>query len=145
LSKSSSPSTKRITPFTLKSFDFFPSRTGIGIALRRAPLIAVGFDEGAHMLHVNRWLWVGLGGAGFVASIIAPAFASIPRHVTNDTALYQNLSEIRAQKTRDLNFDADVGRLASLEWQYKENLAGRSRMNSALSRIQKAKYRSSRR
>lgn len=92
----------------------------------------------------NSWLFSGLGGAAFVASLIAPAMGSIPRNVTNDTALYQNLSEIRAQKTRDLNFDSDVNRLASLEWQYKENLPGNPRVRGALSRIQKAKYKSQR-
>lgn len=93
------------------------------------------------MKYINSWLFSGLGGAAFIASLIAPAMGSIPTHVTNDTALYQNLSDIRAQKTRDLNFDGDVNRLASLEWQYKENLPGNPRVRGAMARIQKAKYR----
>lgn len=96
------------------------------------------------MKYINSWLISGLGGAAFVASLIAPAMGSIPRNVTNDTALYQNLSEIRAQKTRDLNFDSDVNRLASLEWQYKENLPGHPRARGAFARIQKAKYKPNR-
>lgn len=93
------------------------------------------------MKYINSWLISGLGGAAFVLTLISPALGSIPRNVTNDTALYQNLSEIQAHKTRDLNFDSDVNRLASLEWQYKENLPNQPRVRSALSRIQKSKYR----
>jgi len=95
------------------------------------------------MLKLNRWLVTGAGGAAYVLALLSPALASVPKHVTNDTALYQNLSEIRAQKARDLNFDGDVSRLASLEWKYKENLASRPQLRSAVSRIQKLKYRSS--
>jgi NAD-dependent DNA ligase len=58
--------------------------------------------------------------------------------VTQDGQLYENLKEIRAQKIRDLNYDADLERLSKLEGRYRERLPRLSsdpRVKGPLSRI----------
>jgi len=62
------------------------------------------------------WLGAILGAVG-----MAGAYANIETgRVTDDRRLYENLSEIRAQKARDLRFDADVSALAKMEARYRE-------------------------
>jgi len=52
------------------------------------------------------------------------AMGSVPKHsrVTDDTAIYQRLSEIRVPKQGALSFDNDIARLMAMESRYKENL-----------------------
>ncbi len=70
-----------------------------------------------------RGWWVGCGAAfGFTLLSVALGSVPSPSRVTQDAKLYENLSEIRAQKIRDLNFDGDVERLSRLESRYKERL-----------------------
>ena len=40
--------------------------------------------------------------------------------ITNDTAIYQNLSEIQMNKERTPNFDSDISRLSQMEGRYRE-------------------------
>jgi hypothetical protein len=84
------------------------------------------------------------GIVGGVAGLltISGAFASVPKHVTNDTALYQNLSEIRAQRQKELNFDRDIAQLASSESRYREKLpvSSNARVSSPMKRISAQKY-----
>jgi len=40
--------------------------------------------------------------------------------ITNDTAIYQNLSEIQANKERTPNFDSDISQLSQMEGRYRE-------------------------
>jgi hypothetical protein len=40
--------------------------------------------------------------------------------ITNDTAIYQNLSEIQMDKERTPNFDSDISRLSQMEGRYRE-------------------------
>jgi hypothetical protein len=96
---------------------------------------------------MKRYKWQSgtVGGALAVTAIVglmSSAFGSVPHHVTNDTALYQNLSEIRAGKTRDVNFDQDIARLASSENHYRERLpvSSRERVQVPMSRIAKQRY-----
>jgi hypothetical protein len=56
---------------------------------------------------------LGLGG-------LTLCFASIDGKITDDRALYQNLTEIRAQKQKDLNFDGDFAALRAAEARFQE-------------------------
>ncbi len=86
--------------------------------------------------------------AGTVIGIltIALAFGSVPPHgtVTDDTALYQNLSEIRVAKEPIPSFDSDLTRLAQSEGRYQEKLPSlkdHPRLKGPLTRVSKQKYR----
>jgi hypothetical protein len=72
--------------------------------------------------------------------------ASVPKHgrVTDDTALYQRLSEIRVSREIEQNFDSDVSRLSKLESRYSEKLpalARNPRVAAPMKRIAAQKYR----
>lgn len=63
--------------------------------------------------------------------------------ITDDTAIYQKLSEIRVQRTREINFDPDISRLSSIEARYREKLPAFSkkpRYSEAVQRVSKQKY-----
>jgi len=87
---------------------------------------------------MRRW-WIGCGAAfGFTILSVALGSVPAPHQVTQDARLYENLSEIRAQKIRDLNFDSDIEHLAKLEGRYREKLPSLSqdaRVRGPLSRI----------
>ncbi len=80
------------------------------------------------------------------ASILTLAFASVSPpgvirgRVTDDTALYQSLSEIRVKKEARVDFDSDINRLSRLEDRFrgKERLP---RISAPMARIQNMKYR----
>jgi hypothetical protein len=65
-----------------------------------------------------------------------------PTAVTDDTALYQSLSEIRVRKERTPTFDADISRLSRMEGRYheKRSLGHRSSVRGAMNRISKRRY-----
>jgi hypothetical protein len=46
--------------------------------------------------------------------------SSIPKHITNDSAIYQNLSEIKLPKEKKPDFDRDLDQLSGLEHRYTE-------------------------
>jgi hypothetical protein len=84
----------------------------------------------------------------FCLSSLSIALGSVPRsgQVTDDTAIYQNLSEIRVAREADLNFDGDIERLASVEANYRESLpkpsaARKGRIAKPMSRIGGQKYK----
>ena len=76
---------------------------------------------------------------------LSAALGSVPSHrITDDTALYQRLSEIRAPRENKPNFDSDISRLSSVESRYKENLpslAGHPRLRAPIERVSAQKYR----
>lgn len=78
--------------------------------------------------------WFSYGTMAGLASLTF-ALASVPSRVTDDTALYQNLSEIRVAKAANPNFDSDIARLSALESRYREKL------QSPMKRIATQKYR----
>lgn len=80
---------------------------------------------------------VGLLGGLATLSI---AFASVPKadRVTNDTALYEKLSEIRVARQGELNFDGDLQRLTQIEARYREGLP--DRVSGPSKRISNQKY-----
>lgn len=72
--------------------------------------------------------------------------ASVPKQgrITDDTAIYQKLSEIRVSREIEQNFDSDVSRLSKLESRYVEKLpalAKNPRVASPMKRISAQKYR----
>jgi hypothetical protein len=74
------------------------------------------------------------------------ALGSVPTggRVTDDTAIYQNLSEIRVARQADLNFDGDIARLSALEGNYREklpSLAQNPRLRGPIQRISQQKYK----
>lgn len=73
------------------------------------------------------------------------ALGSIPNgRITDDTVIYQNLSEIRVAKEAAPDFDSDVARLSNLEGRYREqlpSLANNPRLVGPMKRISTQKYR----
>lgn len=80
------------------------------------------------------WIWIGfqavfaffaihvLFGAGFTWAALPP---SAPRaanvgnlQITDDTALYQNISEINSPRLGTVDFDSDLDRLSQMERRY---------------------------
>ena len=82
-------------------------------------------------------------GAVFGLTALTVAFGSVPKsgRVTDDTAIYQNLSEIKIPKERAANFDADIERLNSLEGRYREKLPSMARLHSPMKRVSGQKYK----
>jgi hypothetical protein len=88
--------------------------------------------------------WFGYGAVtGFV--ILSIALASVPKRsrITDDTAIYQKLSEINVPREASPNFDRDIQRLSDLEPRYREKLplAKNPKLQRPLDRISKQKYR----
>lgn len=79
----------------------------------------------------------------FVLSSIAVASVPTRGRVTDDTAIYQNLSEIRVARERELNFDSDIARLSALEGRYRERLPLAGALSGPMKRISQQKYRHS--
>jgi hypothetical protein len=70
--------------------------------------------------------------------------STTPMHVTDDTAIYQRLSEIKVPREARPNFDSDVERLSDLEPRYRENLPSvirDPRLAGPMKRIAKQGYR----
>ena len=86
-----------------------------------------------------------LGGSALSQASLPPPMGTVPLTgtVTDDTALYQSLSEIRVKRQREFSFDQDLSRLSALEPRYRESLPGLSndRMQGARSRIERAPLR----
>src|ERR1700756_883443 len=73
-------------------------------------------------------LWF-TGGALCGLAMLSISKASIaPSQVTDDTAIYQNLSEIRVEKERAPNFDSDISRLSQMERRYQDKLPANKRL-----------------
>ena len=87
--------------------------------------------------------------ASLLALSSAAAVASVPRalkakSVRSDSALIQEVSEIRVSPRKELDFDQDIERLAQVEKRYKERLpilSRRAKLLSPMGRIQSTVYR----
>jgi hypothetical protein len=65
------------------------------------------------------------GGALCGLAMLSISKASVaPSQVTDDTAIYQNLSEIQVSKDQAPSFDSDISRLSKMEGHYQEKLPG---------------------
>ena len=83
------------------------------------------------------------GGLLLGLTVLSITKAAVPKdQITNDTALYQKLSEINVRKQAKLDFDSDIGHLAEMENLYREKLPAskRSRLKGAMQRISSQKY-----
>lgn len=80
-------------------------------------------------------------GIAFTAS---PVQASVPStRVTDDTALYQNLSEIRVPRTKSINVDLELKQVVAAENRYRERLprlADRDDLQGPMKRVRRMKY-----
>ena len=65
--------------------------------------------------------------------------ASVPRN-ESDTAIYQNLHEIKVTKVKSINFDSDIQRLSAEEKSHREALP--LRLSAPMERVMKTPYRS---
>lgn len=86
---------------------------------------------------------IGLGGLLGLTTLSAQGAIPIQGRITDDTAIYQNLSEIQVARQAELSFDSDIHRLAALEPQYRERLQSLSehpRLRKPMHRIMKRKY-----
>ncbi|MBL7714640.1 MAG: hypothetical protein JNL01_04175 [Bdellovibrionales bacterium] len=81
------------------------------------------------------WLWFSCGATASVTALSLSS-ASLPQsgRVTDDTAIYQNLSEIRAKRDHKPNFDSDINSLAAMESSHRES---QSRLKSDLEKSRK--------
>ncbi len=92
-----------------------------------------------------KFLWF-VCATAFALTTLSLSIASVPlesMHITNDTAIYQNLSEIKIPHEPRPNFDGDIARLATLEGNYRENLPSLTKNPSLLGpmkRISKQAY-----
>lgn len=77
-----------------------------------------------------------VGATSIATASLSIAFASVPSRtrVTDDTALYQNISEIHVKHEGKVDFDSDIERLSRIEPRYQERLGNPSK------RIQAQKY-----
>lgn len=89
-----------------------------------------------------KWMLFGSGMLMSLASV-SIAFGSVPQRVTDDTALYQRVSEIRVSRQGKLNFDSDIAQLSRMEGRYKEDLplSANPKLRGAMTRISQQKYR----
>lgn len=78
--------------------------------------------------------WITVAGVPMV-------LASVPRakDVSNDTAIYQNLHEIRVEKIRSLDFDNDIQKLSAQEKAHREAIP--LRLSAPMKRVQSTPYR----
>lgn len=67
--------------------------------------------------------WAALGVTTALLTITV-ARGAVPKlgRVTDDSAIYENLSEIRVQPQKELDLDGDISRLAEMESSYHEHL-----------------------
>lgn len=83
---------------------------------------------------------------GLTGLTIAKGAVPIRGRVSDDTALYQNLSEIRVSKTHGLSTESEIAKLASLEHRYPQaslpRVSQHERVKPVLDRISKTSYRS---
>lgn len=81
---------------------------------------------------------------GLTGFSMAMGAVPAPSRVTDDTAIYQRLSEIQVPKQGKINFDSDIAQLSKMEARFHENLptlAKGSRVNGPMGRITSQKYR----
>ena len=84
-------------------------------------------------------LWIS---CGVLTGLTSLSIAMGSMRVTDDTAIYQRMSEIRVARESRPNFDEDIARLSSAESRYRERLpvARDSRVASPMKRISNQSY-----
>lgn len=73
-------------------------------------------------------MWIACGTViGITSLSIAMGAVPSTRSITDDTAIYQHLSEIKVSRDSRPNFDGDIARLSAIEPAYREKLPSLSR------------------
>jgi hypothetical protein len=91
-------------------------------------------------------MWMGVAVMIGLTSL-SIALGAVPQGrsvVTDDTAIYQKLSEIKVPREHRPNFDGDIARLSGLESSYRERLpsiAQDPRLSGSMKRISSQQYR----
>lgn len=105
------------------------------------------------MKKATRKFWIFCSGTTFGLTSLSIALGAVPAggkglRVTDDTAIYQRLSDIQVPRQGRLDFDADISRLSSIEPRYREKLppaAARAlkdpRVANPMKRISSQQYR----
>lgn len=85
-----------------------------------------------------QWMWFGggltVGWTALAMSQAAPQSLGV-KSLRDDTAIYQNLSEIRVQRQAELKTEHEVSRLAAMELHYREALPIMKHQKRAGSRL----------
>ena len=87
-------------------------------------------------------------GFAFALTSMSVAMGSVPTagRGTDDTAVYQKLSEINVPRQRGINFDSEIAQLSKAEARFNEELPTLSkdaRLRGPMGRINGQKYRRS--
>ncbi len=94
---------------------------------------------------MQKWMWFTCGLVlGLTALSISKAAVPGKSRGTDDTAIYQKLSELNVRKEAKKDFDADITRLSQLEARYQEklpSLANHPRLKGPIQRVSQQKYR----
>ncbi len=100
-------------------------------------------EENARSTIMKNAIWF-LGGITVGLSMLTFAKGAVRPHseVRNDTALYQNLSEIRVKRVAEIRSDDEIARLAQLERRYTgSSLHEHPRVKPVLERISNRKQK----
>ena len=92
----------------------------------------------------NKNFWILYSGMVIGLTSLSLARGAVPSSirqmkVTDDTAIYERLSEIKAGREAKPDFDGDLKRLSNMESHYREKLP--SRLASPMKRISAQQYR----
>src|SRR5579884_2151709 len=96
-----------------------------------------------------KFMWF-ISGVALGCTTLTLALANVPAPhsvVTDDTAIYQKLSDIRVSKEGKVDVDAELSRLESEESRFRENLPSAhpvARLRAPMQRIAAQKYKPSR-
>jgi hypothetical protein len=81
---------------------------------------------------------VGLSGIPMVVASV-PRSGSVSNDISNDTAIYQNLHEIKIKKVKSLDFDSDIDHLSAQEKSHREALP--MRISAPMDRVMSTPYK----
>jgi hypothetical protein len=76
--------------------------------------------KGEFSERTKQLVWFTSGALCGLAMLSICKASNVPSNVTDDTAIYQNLSEIQIKKERAPNFDGDISNLSKMENHYQD-------------------------
>ena len=76
--------------------------------------------KGEFSERTKQLVWFTSGALCGLAMLSICKASNVPNNVTDDTAIYQNLSEIQIKKENAPNFDSDISNLSRMEGRYKD-------------------------
>lgn len=79
----------------------------------------------------------------FMVSMVPAVLANVPKStsISDDTAVYNNIQEIRVKKEKSLDFDSDIERLSAQEKSHRRALP--LRVAAPMDRVMKTSYQPS--